>query len=135
VILPAYRGRWNVGWTKPGAIVPQKINGRWWMYYLGDGAFQTDQEILLIYNGADQYLVYSTGWALFDKNDPSKVLARSEAPLFGAYLPWERTGHVPNVVFVEGMIVEGKDLTFSYGAGDKMIGSALTRLRWSTSAG
>lgn len=35
VILPAYRGRWNTGWTKSGAILPQKINGRWWMYYLG----------------------------------------------------------------------------------------------------
>jgi beta-1,2-mannosidase len=182
VILPAYRGRWNTGWTKSGAIVPQKINGRWWMYYLGEGAYTndikpgemglaysddllhwtdatstsvlparprmfdsnvvepgpapivTDEGILLIYNGADGYLVYSTGWALFDKKDPSKVLARSETPLFGAYLPWERTGQVPNVVFVEGMIVEGSDLTFYYGAGDKMIGSARTRLRWGTSA-
>ena len=90
----------------------------------------TDQGILLIYNGADQYLVYSTGWALFDKNDPTKVLARSETPMFGAYLPWERDGQVPNVVFVEGMILDGNDLTFYYGAGDKMIGSARTRLRW-----
>jgi predicted GH43/DUF377 family glycosyl hydrolase len=40
VILPAYgvgkqRRSWNQQWTKSGAIVPQKINGRWWMYYLG----------------------------------------------------------------------------------------------------
>jgi predicted GH43/DUF377 family glycosyl hydrolase len=35
VILPAYKGTWNEKWTKSGAIVPQKINGRWWMYYLG----------------------------------------------------------------------------------------------------
>ena len=26
VILPAYKGRWNVGWTKAGAIVPEKID-------------------------------------------------------------------------------------------------------------
>ena len=25
VILPAYKGRWNVRWTKSGAIVPEKI--------------------------------------------------------------------------------------------------------------
>ena len=25
-----------------------------------------------IYNGADEYLAYSMGWALFDKNDPTK---------------------------------------------------------------
>src|SRR5579884_1433256 len=35
VILPAYEGTWNEQWTKSGAIVPQKINGKWWMYYLG----------------------------------------------------------------------------------------------------
>jgi D-alanyl-D-alanine dipeptidase len=35
VILPAYKGTWNNGWTKSGAIVPERINGRWWMYYLG----------------------------------------------------------------------------------------------------
>ena len=35
VILPAYHGTWNTQWTKSGAIVPEQINGKWWMYYLG----------------------------------------------------------------------------------------------------
>jgi predicted GH43/DUF377 family glycosyl hydrolase len=35
VILPAYKGRWNEQWTKSGAIVPEQIDGKWWMYYLG----------------------------------------------------------------------------------------------------
>jgi predicted GH43/DUF377 family glycosyl hydrolase len=35
VILPAYKGTWNEQWTKSGAIVPEKIGGKWWMYYLG----------------------------------------------------------------------------------------------------
>ena len=35
VILPAYKGTWNEQWTKSGAIVPRKIAGKWWMYYLG----------------------------------------------------------------------------------------------------
>src|SRR5581483_2945757 len=35
VILPAYKGTWNEQWTKSGAIVPEQINGKWWMYYLG----------------------------------------------------------------------------------------------------
>src|SRR5207248_1873491 len=43
VILPAYKGNWNVGWTKSGAIVPQKINGKYWMYFLGTRADKTDQ--------------------------------------------------------------------------------------------
>src|SRR5205814_707337 len=43
VILPAYKGRWNVGWTKSGAIVPEKINGKYWMYFLGTSADKNDQ--------------------------------------------------------------------------------------------
>ena len=35
VILPAYKGTWNEQWTKSGAIVPEQVNGKWWMYYLG----------------------------------------------------------------------------------------------------
>ncbi len=35
IILPAYRGAWNTKWTKSGAILPQKVDGKWWMYYLG----------------------------------------------------------------------------------------------------
>jgi predicted GH43/DUF377 family glycosyl hydrolase len=27
VILPAYKGAWTTGWTKSGAIVPERING------------------------------------------------------------------------------------------------------------
>lgn len=35
VIMPAYKGSWNKQWTKSGAIIPTKINGKYWMYYLG----------------------------------------------------------------------------------------------------
>jgi predicted GH43/DUF377 family glycosyl hydrolase len=168
VILPAYRGKWNVGWTKSGAIVPQKVNGRYWMYYLGDasdsggkmglasstdllhwadatdhpvastrpGYFDskvvepgpppvlTSGGILLIYNGADDRLIYSTGWILFDKDDPSKVLARAEKPLFHPVESWEKVGQVPNVVFVEGLVRRGRQWLFYYGGADKYIGIA-----------
>jgi predicted GH43/DUF377 family glycosyl hydrolase len=43
VILPAYRGNWNVGWTKSGTIVPEKIDGKYWMYFLGTSSDKTDQ--------------------------------------------------------------------------------------------
>ncbi|HWW18318.1 MAG TPA: glycoside hydrolase family 130 protein [Candidatus Saccharimonadales bacterium] len=43
VILPAYKGNWNKGWTKSGAIVPEKIDGKYWMYWLGTSADKTDQ--------------------------------------------------------------------------------------------
>jgi beta-1,2-mannosidase len=166
VILPAYKGNWNVGWTKSGAIVPQKIHGRYWMYFLGTSADKTDQTglayssdlihwteatrepvlskrpgqfdsrvvepgpppivtrdgIVLVYNGADDKLVYRTGIAIFDLNDPAKVISRSDAPMFFPEMDWEKKGRVPNVVFVEGMAEkDGRDLYY-YGAADKYIG-------------
>lgn len=43
IILPANKGNWNVKWTKSGAIVPEKINGKYWMYFLGTSADGKDQ--------------------------------------------------------------------------------------------
>ncbi len=149
VILPAYKGNWNKGWTKSGAIVPEKIGGKYWMYWLGTAADKTDQMglsyssdllhwteatqtpvlprrpgkfdsrvvepgpppiltprgIVLVYNGADDQLVYRTGVAVFDRRDPRKLLSRSDSPLFSPEKQWEKVGQVPNVVFVEGMVL------------------------------
>lgn len=168
VMMPAYKGKWNVGWTKSGAIVTEMIQGKYWMYYLGDArelgsqmglAVSEDlrhwtdatsepvlrsrphtfdarvvepgpppvvlpEGILLIYNGADDHLVYRTGWVLFDKNDPARVLARAEQPIFEPHEAWEQIGQVPNVVFVEGLIREPRRWLFYYGGADKYIGVA-----------
>jgi predicted GH43/DUF377 family glycosyl hydrolase len=172
VILPAYKGNWNVGWTKSGAILTTKVNGHCWMYFLGTAADKTDQMglafsddllhwteatqtpvlpkrvghfdsrvvepgpppiltpqgILLIYNGADDHLVYRTGWVLFDRNDPRKVLRRSDEPIFAPEKDWEKTGQVPNVVFVEGAVLDRGRLLLYYGGADKYIGVAETKL-------
>lgn len=181
VILPAYKGTWNTQWTKSGAIIPQKVNGEWWMYYLGtkkdsDGktrdymglaespdllhwkdatskpvldrrpdAFDsrvmepgpaplvTSEGILLLYNGANTALVYGPGWVLFDKNDPRKVIARADAPFILPTLKWEVGGQVPNVIFIEGALINyDKDdriaLTAYYGAADKYIGGMDIRI-------
>ena len=168
-IMPAYRGRWNVGWTKAGAILTEKVNGKYWMYYMADPAkdvnemgvafshdlihwtealdqpvlrrrpghfdakvvepgpppVMTEQGILLIYNGADEKTVYATGWVLFDRKDPTKVLARSDKPIFTVEREWEKVGQVPNVVFVEGMVRDGSRWLFYYGGADKYIGVAM----------
>lgn len=171
VILPAYKGRWNTNWTKSGAIVPEKIHGKYWMYYLADargpkpqagiatsadllhwtdasdqpvlparpGKFDSlvvepgpapviiEDGILLTYNGADDNQVYKTGWALFDKNDPTKLLDRSDQPIFEPTLEWEKLGQVPNVVFVEGLVRDGQRWLYYYGGADKYIGVATTQ--------
>ncbi len=43
ILLPAYRGNWNVRWTKSGAILREKIQGKYWMYWLGTTADEKDQ--------------------------------------------------------------------------------------------
>jgi predicted GH43/DUF377 family glycosyl hydrolase len=168
VILPANQGRWNVHWTKSGAIWPERINGKYWMFYMGDAQDRSDQTgiassndlltwtdatdqpilprragkfdsrvvepgpppvmtaagLLLLYNGADDALVYRTGWALFDRADPTHLLARSDEPLFAPETPWEKSGQVPNVVFAEGLIVQPDRWLIYYGAADTRVGVA-----------
>ena len=168
VIIPANQGNWNVKWTKSGAIVPQKIDGKYWMYFLGTSADNKDQGglaysedllhwteatktpalpvrpgrfdsrvaepgpapivtsagIVLIYNGADDQLVYRTGVAIFDRNDPRKLLWRTDEPIFQPQKDWEKVGQVPNVVFVEGMAQQHGRYRFYYGGADKYVGIA-----------
>ena len=168
VILPAYKGNWNVGWTKSGAIIPEKIAGKYWMYWLGTAADKTDQTglsfstdlihwteatsmpvlprrpgqfdsrvvepgpsplltpsgIVLVYNGADDSLVYRTGVAIFDVSDPQKLVVRTDQPIFSPEKEWEKVGQVPNVVFVEGMARRGTRFFFYYGGADKYVGIA-----------
>jgi predicted GH43/DUF377 family glycosyl hydrolase len=168
VILPAYKGKWYKGWTKSGAIVPEKINGKYWMYFHGisgaklgqvglayssdlvhwtealdqpilparPGKFDstvvepgptpilTPSGIILLYNGADDQTVYRTGFAVFDRKDPSHLLMRTSDPIFAPERDWETVGQVPNVVFVEGVAPQGDHYLFYYGGADKYIGMA-----------
>jgi predicted GH43/DUF377 family glycosyl hydrolase len=169
VILPAYKGNWNIGWTKSGAIVPEKIDGQYWMYFLGTSADKTDQMglaystdllhwteatqtpvlprrtghfdsrvvepgpspvitkdgIVLIYNGADDRLVYRTGVAIFDPHNPRKLISRTDEPVFVPEKDWEKQGQVPNVVFVEGLLFQNHRYLAYYGGADKHVGVAL----------
>jgi len=78
--------------------------------------------IALVYNGADDNLVYRTGVAIFDRKDPAKLIWRSSAPVFSPEREWEKVGQVPKVVFVEGMIKDQNRFLFYYGGADKYVG-------------
>ena len=73
------------------------------------------------------FLFGRTGWVLFDKNDPARVLARADKPLFEPEKPWEKVGQVPSVVFVEGLVREGPQWLFYYGGADKYVGVAVAQ--------
>src|SRR5205823_13899633 len=72
-------------------------------------------KIILIYNGADDHLVYRTGIAVFSREHPTKLISRSDEPLFAPEKVWEKSGQVPNVVFVEGMIEKDGHRLLYYG--------------------
>jgi predicted GH43/DUF377 family glycosyl hydrolase len=84
----------------------------------------TADGIVLIYNGADQRLVYRTGVAVFGRHDPRKVIYRSDKPLFEPEARWEKEGQVANVVFVEGMVRQQRRYLLYYGGADKYVGVA-----------
>jgi predicted GH43/DUF377 family glycosyl hydrolase len=84
----------------------------------------TSKGILLMYNGADDNLVYTTAWALFDKTNPARLLARAVQPFLRPAKEWQRVGQVPNVVFTEGMVQSGKRWWIYYGGADKYIGAS-----------
>jgi predicted GH43/DUF377 family glycosyl hydrolase len=89
----------------------------------------TKDGILLVYNGADDNLVYHTGIAVFSLRDPAKLLWRSDQPVFWPERDWEKTGQVPNVVFVEGMVQKHDHYLLYYGGADKYVGVAEADLR------
>ncbi|RLG87760.1 MAG: glycosidase [Thermoprotei archaeon] len=91
----------------------------------GSPPILTEKGILLIYNGANELNVYSTGWVLFSLDDPSKVIARSEEPILKPEQLWEVMGQVPNVVFTTSLIVVNRSTWYIYyGAADTYVGLA-----------
>lgn len=151
------------GWTKAGAILPHKVNAKWWMYFgdtniwaaysedlinwkaidepvlkpregyfdsrlvePGPQPLMTNRGILLLYNGANENLVYESGQALFDANDPTKLLKRSETSFLKPNTELEQEGQVPNVVFIEGLARLDNTWFLYYGMGDSGIGVAFS---------
>jgi len=100
----------------------------------------SDGNYLFIYNSARHGypsvkpgwdVQYNVGWVILDQNDPTKVLQRSDEPLFSPVLDWEigtapQLGLTPNVVFLEGWIPYTENqFIVAYGAADSVTGIGL----------
>ncbi len=103
----------------------------------GPPAMITDKGILLIYNSrnvpsiGDSSLpegTYAAAQILLDKNDPSKVLNRMESYFMKPDKPYEITGQVNHVCFVEGLAFKNNIWYLYYGTADSKIAVA-TRLQ------
>ncbi len=84
---------------------------------------ELDEGWLVLTHGVGTVRSYCVGAALLDKNDPSKLLARTPHPLLTPS-PDERDGYVPNVVYSCGAMVLGRTLILPYGVADSFAAMA-----------
>ncbi|CAM6001250.1 unnamed protein product [Sphagnum balticum] len=101
---------------------------------------------LFLYNSAqkgwpeDRNTAYHVGWVILDRNDPTKVLVRSESPLMGPETAWEKgespySCNAPNVIFLEAAYALGSDrFKVFFGGADATVGSAVIEVDESTSS-
>ncbi len=105
--------------------------GKWDSQRIGAGAapIWTERGWLEIYHGADKNSRYCLGALLLDLHQPWKVLARSDEPIMEPVETYEKTGFFGNVVFTNGHLVKGDDITLYYGASDSVICAATLSIR------
>jgi len=111
---------------------PKKFDSR--LVESGPPAMLTDSGIVLIYNSmnlgenGDTTLpegTYAASQILFDKNDPTKVIDRMDTYFMKPDKPYEITGQVNHVCFVEGLVnYKGKWFLY-YGTADSKIAVAV----------
>ncbi|HTM92046.1 MAG TPA: glycoside hydrolase family 130 protein, partial [Flavisolibacter sp.] len=102
----------------------------------GPPAMITKDGILFIYNSKNSPAFgnkalrdgeYAAGQILLDKNDPFKVIDRCDENFFHPDKPYEMTGQVNNVCFLEGLVYfKGKWFLY-YGTADSKIAVAVKK--------
>ncbi|MFT3902663.1 MAG: glycoside hydrolase family 130 protein [Niabella sp.] len=110
--------------------IAQTRKGSWDSARVGAGAspIKTETGWLEIYHGANEEHQYCLGLLLLDLKDPSKVIARSGAPVMLPETDYEKWGFFGEVIFTNGHIVNGNDITIYYGAADEVICAATTTI-------
>jgi beta-1,2-mannosidase len=103
----------------------------------GPYALVNDKGILLLYNGMnldgegrDRNFApgaYCAGQALFDKNDPLKLIDRLDVNFMKPDKPYETSGQVNQVCFVEGMVPFKNQWFLYYGTADSKIAVAVRK--------
>ncbi len=100
----------------------------------GPYALLQEQGILLIYNGSNAAnfndpnlpkFTYAAGQALFDKENPFKLIDRMDDYFIHPDKPYEKTGEVNEVCFVEGLVFFKDKWFLYYGTADSKIAVAV----------
>lgn len=96
---------------------------------IGATPIKTRYGWLLIYSHIEHYFPSSENIKpqfgiealLLDLNDPTKIVGRTKGPIMVPEEPYELSGHVSNIVFPSGALLDGKTLTIYYGASDTTV--------------
>ena len=100
----------------------------------GPYALLRQEGVLLIYNGSNAEnfndttlpkFTYAAGQALFDKNDPYKLINRTNNYFIHPDKAYEKLGEVNEVCFVEGLIYFHNKWFLYYGTADSKIAVAV----------
>ena len=107
-------------------VVMTPRGGHWDSDRIGAAAppIELDRGWLLIYYGertTSAGPLVRLGAAILDRDDPSRVVARSNIPILTPRERYERIGDVPNVVFSCGALLEDGLVKVYYGASDSCI--------------
>lgn len=104
---------------------------KWDSGRIGGGAvpFKTERGWLELYHGATPEHRYCMGAVLFDLEDPTKVIARSDDPVMEPDADYEKEGFFGDVVFSCGVIVEGDVVKMYYGVADTSMACAELSLK------
>jgi beta-1,4-mannooligosaccharide/beta-1,4-mannosyl-N-acetylglucosamine phosphorylase len=112
-------------WGKHRLVMSRGGKGWWQSTKIGAGPapIETREGWLLFYHGVTTTCngyVYSTGAALLDLDDPSRVLYRTRDYIMTPEKEYETTGFVPNVAFPCAAIADAPTgrITLYYGAAD-----------------
>lgn len=115
-------------WGDPTPLLRARSGAYWDSAKVGLGPppLLTDRGWLICFHGTHDTAagsIYRAGLALLDRDDPSRLLARSDEWLFGPEAPYERTGDVSQVVFPTGWVVgdDGDTVRIYYGAADTSV--------------
>lgn len=112
-------GHWDQGELLLEPVYP------WELVQIGNcgSPIELDDGWLLFTHGVGAMRKYSIGAVMLDKNDPSKVLARSRSPILSA-ADEDREGYVPNVVYTCGAMKHGDFIFLPYGVADSSVAFA-----------
>ena len=91
---------------------------------------KTSEGWLLIFHGLSlEDNKYRLGAALLDLNKPDRIISRLDYPILEPQADYENNGLRPGTVFSCGAVVVDRRLFVYYGAADKVIGVAKTKLK------